>query len=458
MERDPRAAIRFADRILDVVAAPAPSASDRTFLETEVLLSYASHYNRGLVDYWQGSIPRGSEMPIEWTGSGTSFVDLNGRVFLDCLGGYGSFNLGINHPRVIAALQAQLTKLPFGSRRLIDPYRALLAKLLAMVAPTGLTHAFFGNSGAEAIEGAMKLARLYTKRRNFISAIDAFHGKTLGALSLMGKAAYREGLLPLLGGVTFVPFGDAAAVEEALRRLHLVGEDAAGVIMEPVQGEAGAVVPPDDFWPKIRDACDRYGALLIADEVQTGFGRTGALFAVDHYGVVPDILCLGKSLGGGVMPIGAFLANDTLWKVLEAPNPFIHTSTFGGNALACVAAVAAISVILAEDLSGQAARKGAYLLTNLRALSERYPRILSDVRGKGLLLGLQFSNAGLVSEFSVGLLERGILVAGALTNPHVIRMEPALTISHEELARLLQAVEDTLQSLAVGAAALARKS
>jgi putrescine aminotransferase len=456
--RDTRAAIRYADRILDIVATPTLSPGDRAFLEQEVLLSYASHYNRGLVEYWKDSIPRGSEMPIEWTGSGTSFVDLNGRLFLDCLGGYGSFNLGVNHPRVIAAIQAQLTKLPFGSRRLIDPYRALLAKLLAMVAPNGLTHAFFGNSGAEAVEGAMKLARLYTKRRNFISAMDAFHGKTLGALSLMGKAAYREGLLPLLGGVTFVPFGDATAVEDALCRLQLVGEDVAGVIMEPVQGEAGAVVPPDDFWPKIREACDRYGALLIADEVQTGFGRTGALFAVDHFGVVPDILCLGKSLGGGVMPISAFLANNVLWKALEEPNPFIHTSTFGGNALSCVAAIAAISATLVEDLPRQAAEKGAYLLSNLRTVSERYSGILPIARGKGLLIGLQFANDTLASEFSVGLLERDILVASALTNPHVIRMEPALTISYEDLARLLQAVEDTLQSLVVGAVALSRKS
>ncbi len=441
---------RFAERILAVVESPALRPDDRMFLEDEVLSSYASHYNRGLVDYWCSSGPRGDRPPIEWSGVGTRFVDLNGRAFLDCLGGYGAFNLGVNHPRVIAAARAQLARLPFGSRRLVDPYRALLAKLLSMIAPAGLTHAFFANSGAEAIEGAMKLARLYTKRRAFVSAIDAFHGKTMGALSLMGKAAYREGLLPLLDGVTFVPFGDAGAVEEALRRLHLVGEDAAAVIMEPVQGEAGAVVPPDDFWPKIRDACDRYAVLLIADEVQTGLGRTGALFAVDHYGVVPDILCLGKSLGGGIVPISAFLANDAVWKVLEEPNPFIHTSTFGGNALACVAAVAAISAVLAEDLPAEATDKGGYLLTNLQALASRHPGILCGVRGKGLLLGLVFSSAQLASEFSIGLLEKGILVAGALTNPHVVRVEPALTISREELGRFLQAAEETVAALATG--------
>ena len=445
-------AIRFAEQILAVVESPALTPDARAFLEDEVLSSYAAHYNRGLVAYWCDSGPPGSRPPIEWSGEGTRFVDLNGRVFLDCLGGYGAFNLGVNHPRVIAAAQAQLARLPFGSRRLVDPYRALLAKLLSMIAPPGLTHAFFGNSGAEAIEGAMKLARLHTKRHAFISAIDAFHGKTLGALSLMGKAAYRDGFLPLLDGVTFVPFGDAAAVEEALRRLHAVGEDAAAVVMEPVQGEAGAVVPPDDFWPKIRDACDRYGALLIADEVQTGLGRTGALFAVDHYGVVPDILCLGKSLGGGIMPIGAFLASDEVWRAFEEPNPFIHTSTFGGNALACVAAVAAISVALAEDLAGQAADKGEYLLGNLRALASRNPSILRGVRGKGLLLGLQFSTAPLASEFSLGLLERGVLVAGALTNPHVVRVEPALTISRENLDRFLRAAEETVAALAAAPA------
>ena len=456
--RNLNGAMQFADRILAVVESPTLNQDDRAFLEDEVLSSYASHYNRGLVHYWRSSGPRDGRPPIEWSGAGTNFVDVNGRVFLDCLGGYGAFSLGVNHPRVVAAVQAQLARLPFGSRRLVDPYRALLAKLLSMVTPAGLTHAFFGNSGAEAIEGAMKLARLHTKRRTFISAIDAFHGKTLGALSLMGKAAYRDGLLPLLDGVTFVPFGDADAVEEALRRLHLVGEDAAAVVMEPIQGEAGAVVPPDDFWPKIRDACDRYGALLIADEVQTGLGRTGALFAVDHYGVVPDILCLGKSLGGGIMPISAFVAHDAVWKALEEPNPFIHTSTFGGNALACVAAVAAISAVLAEDLPGQAAEKGAYLLANLRTLVSRYPTVLRGVRGKGLLLGLQFSSTEIASEFSIGLLEKGVLVAGALTNPHVIRIEPALTISREALTRLLEAVEDTVTTLAASTAVPLRTS
>ena len=230
----------------------------------------------------------------------------------------------------------------------------------------------------------MKLARLYTGKAGFIATIKGFHGKSYGALSLMGQAEYRQGFEPLLEDVYFVPFGDADAVEEELRRARTVGLDIAAMIAEPIQGEAGAIVPPDDYWPRLRTICDKYDVLLIADEVQTGMGRTGKMFAVDHWDVAPDIICLGKALGGGVMPLSAFMSTPRIWKVLE-PNPFIHSSTFGGNPLACAAGIAAIHVTLEEDLPGQAARTGAYLMGELEKRQERYPELLLDVRGKGLL-------------------------------------------------------------------------
>jgi putrescine aminotransferase len=244
----------------------------------------------------------------------------------------------------------------------------MACRLLATIAPGDITNAFICNSGTESVDGAMKIARVATGRSGFICAEGAFHGKTLGSLSLMGRAAFREPVEPLLGPVWRAPFGDAAAFEEAIAG-H-AGECAA-VVLEPIQGEAGAVVPPDDFLPRVRAACDEHEVLLIADEVQTGLGRTGALWAVEHSGIVPDILCLAKALGGGVMPVGAILGRPHVWKALE-PNPFLHTSTFGGNPLACAAAIAAINVILRDRLWEAAAAKGERILDALGRMRARH--------------------------------------------------------------------------------------
>ena len=216
--------------------------------------------------------------------------------------------------------------------------------------------------------------------------------------------------------------------------------------MEPIQGEAGAIVPPDDFWPRIRKACDEYGALLIADEVQTGLGRTGKLFGVDHWNVVPDIMCLGKALGGGVMPLSAFISTPKIWSVLEK-NPFIHSSTFGGNPLACAAGIAAINVTLEEDLPGQAARKGKYLLAQLIRLKMRFDRLIQRVGGKGLLLGIEFVNTEIGYKVVAGLFRRGVLVAGTLTNSKVVRIEPALNIPDRLIKEVLGALEETLKEV-----------
>jgi putrescine aminotransferase len=205
-------------------------------------------------------------------------------------------------------------------------------------------------------------------------------------------------------------------------------------------------VPPDDFWPRIRKACDEYGALLIADEVQTGLGRTGKLFGVDHWDVVPDIMCLGKAIGGGVMPLSAFISTPKIWSVLET-NPFIHSSTFGGNPLACAAGIAAINVTLEEDLPGQAAKKGKALLAQLIRLKMRFDRLIQRVGGKGLLLGVEFVNTEIGYKVVSGLFRRGILVAGTLTNSKVVRFEPALNIPDKLIQEVLGALEETLKEV-----------
>jgi putrescine aminotransferase len=219
------------------------------------------------------------------------------------------------------------------------------------------------------------------------------------------------------------------------------------VVVEPVQGEAGAIVPPDDYWPRLREICTRYGVLLIADEVQTGMGRTGKMFAVDHWDVAPDIMCLGKALGGGVMPLSAFIATPEIWKVME-PNPFIHSSTFGGNPLACAAGIAAVNVTLEEDLPGQAAVTGAHLLSELQKLQRRYPDHLIEARGLGLLIGLEFVDTEFGYAVAAGLFKRGVLVAGTLLNAKTLRIEPALNIPRALVDEVVEKLDDTLQELA----------
>jgi putrescine aminotransferase len=276
--------------------------------------------------------------------------------------------------------------------------------------------------------------------------LKGFHGKTLGALSLMGKSVFREPLLPLLEGVRHAPFGDAETVETMLASAKAVGSGIAAVVAEPIQGEAGAIVPPDDYWPRLRELCDYYGVLLIADEVQTGFGRTGKIFGVDHWDVAPDIMCLGKALGGGVVPMSAFLSTPKIWTCLE-PNPFMHTTTTGGNPLACAAALAQINVLLAEDLAGQAATKGAYIIEKLDGLKQQYPGILADAHGKGLLIGMEFPSDQIGYAVASGLFSRGVLTAGTLTNSKTIRIEPALNVPMEIIDDMLNRLEDTFKSI-----------
>ena len=332
------------------------------------------------------------------------------------------------------------------SQELLEPWRGALARVLADVTPGDLQHSFFINNGTDAVEGAIKLARLHTGRQTFISTVSGFHGKSLGALSLMGKAVYREPFRHGMQDVRFVPYGDADAVAQMLDTCAAVGTPVGGVVVEPVQGEAGAVVPPDEYFPRLRELCTRHGALLIADEVQTGLGRTGRMWGVDHWGVVPDIMCLGKALGGGVMPLSAFVSTSEIWEAL-IPNPMIHSTTFGGNPLACAAGLAAVHVTLEEDLPGQAAVKGTWLLERLAELRERYPDILADVRGKGLLIGMEFIDERMGGRVAAGMFRRGVLVAGTCSNARVIRIEPALGISHSLLERVVDRLEDTLREV-----------
>ncbi|MEO8032049.1 MAG: aminotransferase class III-fold pyridoxal phosphate-dependent enzyme [Gemmatimonadota bacterium] len=425
-----------------------PEAEQHAFI-AETVQSYEQYINRGFISYRKSVTQAGQFAALEWSGEGSILRDLLGREYIDCLGGYGIFSAGINHPRIVKAVTDQMGRMALNSQELLEPWRAALAKTLAHITPGELQNCFFINNGTDAIEGAIKLARLYTRRHTFISALGGFHGKSMGSLSLMGKASFREPFLSGLQDVRFVPYGDADALARELSNLEAVGQLPAGVVLEPVQGEAGGVVPPAGYFPKVRELCTRYGTLLIADEIQTGMGRTGKLWGVDHSATEPDIMCLGKALGGGVMPLSAFISTARIWEVM-IPNPIIHSTTFGGNPIACAAGLAAIAVTLEEDLPGQAATKGEYLLKELAGLQQRYPQVLTEAHGLGLLIGMEFPSDDIGYACAAGLFKRGVLVAGTYSKARTIRIEPPLNIPMPLLKEMLNRLEDTFKEIAAG--------
>ena len=438
-------ALAYAEHWVDVIHRDSLSEPEGKQIIEESKYNFAEHFNRGWLEYRKSVTEAGDWAATEWTGRGAVFRDILGREYLDCLGGYGLLMLGWSHPDVIDAVRAQLNRTPMPSQELIDPLRGVLARLMALITPGDIKYSFFCASGTEGIEGAIKLAKMYTRKSGFIVAVKAFHGKTIGSLSMMGKADFRQPVGVLYGGPVYhVPFGDAEAVERQLDICARVGIDIAAVLMEPIQGEAGGIVPPDDFWPRLREVTRRYGVLLIADEVQTGMGRTGQLWGVNHWNVVPDILVAGKALGGGVMPVSAFCSTEEIWQVMMYPNPFIHTTTTGGGALACSAAIAAIYVTLRDRVWEQAAAKGNYLIPKLESLAAQYPDILREVTGRGLLAGMHFHNAEIGYKVAAGLFKRGVLVAGTLTSAHTIRIEPPVVITYEQIDDVLDRLADTL--------------
>ena len=439
--------VRHTRRYLDLIAGREMTTEEKQAFIAETLESYEKYYNRGFITYRKSVTQAGQFAALEWSGQGSTLYDLLGREYIDCLGGYGIFSAGVNHPKVVKAVTDQLQRMALNSQELLEPWRAALSRVLAEVTPGELQNSFFINNGTDAIEGAIKLARLYTKRNTFISALGGFHGKSMGSLSLMGKASFREPFQFGLQDVRFVPYGDADALEYEFQRCEAVGVGIAGVVLEPIQGEAGGVVPPDEYFPRVRELCTRYGALLIVDEIQTGMGRTGKMWGVDHWNIAPDIMCVGKSIGGGVMPLSAFISTAKIWEVM-IPNPIIHSTTFGGNPLACAAGLAAIQVTLEEDLPGQAAAKGEFLLRELGCLQQKYPQVLKEAHGKGLLIGMEFPVQEIGWEVASGLFKRGVLVAGTYSKAQVIRIEPALGISMDLLQEMLNRLEDTFQEVA----------
>lgn len=406
----------------------------------------ASEALQNSIDYLNNSYSGklcGAEGAVEYFDSGVYTYDNHGKRYLDCLGGYGIFNVGHRHPKVIDAVRKQLDQVCLHSQDLLNPWAAHLARQLASIAPGNLQYSFFCNSGTEAVEGAIKLARMATGKSEIISTNNAYHGVSMGALSATGRDVFRKPFEPLLNGFKHVAFGDVKALEAAINK------NTAAVILEPIQGEGGINVPPPGYLRKVRELTKKKGVLLILDEVQTGMGRTGRMFACEHEGVTPDILCLAKALGGGVMPIGCFMATPKLWKALE-PNPSIHNSTFGGNPLACTAASACIEVLLEEHLPARSALMGNLFMMKLRELKEKYPQYVADVRGVGLLIGFEFATQEIRLAVQAELWQRGVLVAGTMNANRTIRIEPPLIITETQINLMVSTLESIFVDMANG--------
>jgi len=388
-------------------------------MEMKKLLDDSEHYLMHTYNRFPVAIRKGRGMKV-WGTDGKEYLDFLGGVAVNCLGHC--------HPKVVIAIQKQAQRLIHISNYFHIESQTKLAKIL--VENSFADKVFFCNSGAEANEAAIKLARRYFKevsgknKFEIITAFNSFHGRTLGTLSATGQEKFKIGFDPLVPGFTHVDFNDIGAIENAITK------DTCAVMLEPIQGESGVKIPAPDYLGEVRKLCDRHGILLILDEVQTGMGRTGKLFAYEHSGITPDIMTLAKGLGGGV-PIGAMLATDT---VAAAFVPGTHGSTFGGNPLACSAAIATIDVLIEDGfILDQCKRMGEYFKKKLEELHKEFPSIIAEVRGVGLLVGMELTRDG--APIVQACLERGLLIN--CTAGNILRFMPALIITEKEIDHLV---------------------
>lgn len=401
-----------------------------------VLEAYRAHISVGMA-----AVAELMQAPVEARSLGAYVWDDRGERLLSC-GGYGVFILGHCHPRVVEAVVEQVRSHPVSTRVLLNPVMADAASALARVAPDGLDYVYFAQSGAEAVEMALKLARL-SGRRRVIAMENGFHGKTLGALSVTGRDYYRIPFQPLLGDIEFVPFGQVEPLVAALES----GPEAC-VVLEPVQAEGGVNVPPDGYLAAVERACREHAAFLVLDEIQTGLGRLGAWWGADREAVTPDVITVGKALGGGVVPVSAVVASERAFAELSQ-NPLLHTSTFSGAPIAMAAAKAAIEAMEEDDIVSRSGRLGKRLHESISLiLQETCPSLVRDVRGAGLLIGIEFQADYLAFDFLIEMLDRRVILAHSMNAPEVIRLTPPAVLEDADVEWLQGAVQASAEALA----------
>ena len=445
-------ALEEAKKVVGMIEADALTDAQKEAIIKESIANFNENVNPGWLEY-RKSVSTDSAF-VEWEDEGEVFKDVYGTEFIDCLGGFGIYACGHGNPEIKKTVRAQLDRYCLHSQELVDPLRGYLARLLALITPGDLQYSFFTNGGAEAIEMALKLARLATGGKWYISTVGAFHGKSMGAISMGGKAAYREDYIPMIQQVQHVEYGNAAATEAAVKNLVAVGEKVAAILVEPIQGEGGVIIPPDGYLKELRRIADEYGCCLIFDEIQTGMGRTGTMWRCDYEGVTPDIMTYGKASSGGIVPITGIIARPwtyeksgvgtgTTGKMFD--NPWILGSpTFGGNPLACAAFISTIRFMLENDIPGEMAKKGDYYMQGLAKLQEKYPTVLKAIRGAGLLICMEFPEAEVGYEVTKGLFARKVMTAGTLVNAKTVRIEPPATQSYETIDKVLAALDGAI--------------
>jgi putrescine aminotransferase len=430
-------------RVLGYIHSDKISDADKEIMTKETLHYFDQYVSPGWLKY-RKSVSTNSAV-LEWTDHDAVVDGLYGEEFIDCLGGFGIYTCGHRNPEILDAVRAQLQHQALHSQELLDPLRGYLAKALADITPGDLQKCFFTNGGAEAVEMALKLARIATGGQWYVSTVGAFHGKSMGAISVGGKNTYRIPYLPMVQQVQHVEYGNAEDMRKAVHNLQAVGEKVAAVIVEPIQGEAGVIVPPMGYLKDLRKICDDYGVALIFDEIQTGMGRTGTMWRCEVENVTPDIMTFGKAFGGGIMPITGIICRPHMWTQELIDNPWLLGSpTFGGNPVCCSAALATIKYMIDHDIPGQAKRKGAVLKSGLQKLRKKYPSVLVDVRGEGLMLAVEFVRSEVGYQVAKGLFARGVLTAGTLNNSKSIRFEPPAVITEEQIAAVLSRMDGSL--------------
>jgi acetylornithine/succinyldiaminopimelate/putrescine aminotransferase len=377
---------------------------------------------------------------IEHKREGVNVWDITGEKYIDCQTGSGIMNVGRRNPDIVEALKKALDTYDIGVFLLCSKPKADLAKKLAEITPGDLKCTIFGVGGGEANDAAIKIARGFTMKKEIIYTQRAYHGHTGFSLSAIGRDAYKEPFEPLMPGFIMVPFGDIEAIKKAITA------DTAAIILEPIQGEGGINIPPDDYLPQVRKLCDDHEILLILDEIQTGFARTGKMFASEHWGVVPDIMTVAKSLGGGIYPISATIFKEEIQDFF-IPHPFIHLSTFGGSDLGCIVGMAVIDYIQKHDLAGHAEKMGIRFRTGLDALLKDYPSLLLEVRQSGLMIGLQYTNESIGPRMTKKLAERGVIAIYTGNDPSICRLMPPLVITPEEVDFVLNALAESMKEL-----------
>ncbi|RLB40076.1 MAG: hypothetical protein DRH12_10615, partial [Deltaproteobacteria bacterium] len=377
---------------------------------------------------------------IETRREGPYVWDASGRRYIDCITSAGSFNVGRRNPQVVKALKEALDQYDLGVFLLCSKPKADLAKKLAEITPGDLQYVMYGTGGGEANDFAIKLARGFTMKTEIISTIKAYHGHTGFSLAAIGREEYRKPFNPMVPGFKHVPYNDLEAMETA------VTDNTAAIIVEPVQGEGGIHPATDEYLQGLRRLCDDNEIVLIFDEIQTGFGRTGKMFCCEHSGVVPDIMTLGKSLGGTLYPISAAIYREELNDFLMA-HPFIHLSTFGGSDLGCIVGMATIDYIIEHNLPEHAAKMGERFQQGFAELLKKYPELLLEVRRKGLMMGLQYTNDSIGPRMSYQLAQHGVLAIYTGNEPSVMRLMPILEIQPEQVDEILDALDKSMAEI-----------